>query len=299
MSRTEVRDDERAAVDAIGVVVDVAHCERLEPPGHIKTPDWRVTLACGRVADVEVTTRTDGDALSFSDALTNKDGSPKVFGDERLSHTWAVMVFDHNPGTNKRRRPVKELPRELGTTLARVEAVGGTPEQMVSRAQEAFDHPTLFVSRPSPMSVVVSERPGLQLHDNGRRSQRVCVVDVPELVGHGNGAVETHAAVVGSGAGCQQLVSAVQHCIDEKTKKRQMDRAPDRKWLAVMLDGLPGFQLRHHFSPGSRVLRTRLEGISFDYFDEVWAITCTAENCVVLRLSEGGSSQQHYIVSRA
>ena len=38
MSRTEVRDDERAAVDAIGAVVDVAHCERLEPPGHIKTP---------------------------------------------------------------------------------------------------------------------------------------------------------------------------------------------------------------------------------------------------------------------
>ena len=99
------------------------------------------------------------------------------------------------------------------------------------------------------MSVVVSERPALHLSDNGKRSQSVYVMGAPEPVGQGNGAVETHAAVVGSGAGCQQLVSAVQHCIEEKTKKRQMDRAPDRKWLAVMLDGLPGFQLRHHFQP--------------------------------------------------
>ena len=88
MSRVGVSDDEQAAADAICTVVDAAHYERLEPLGQMKTPDWRVTLACGRVADVEVTTYTDGDALSFSDALTNKDGSPKVFDDERLSHTW-------------------------------------------------------------------------------------------------------------------------------------------------------------------------------------------------------------------
>ena len=150
------------------------------------------------------------------------------------------------------------------------------------------------------MSMVVSERPGLQLYDNGRRSQRVCVVDVPELVGHGNGAVETHAAVVGGGAGCQQLVSAVQHCIDEKTKKRQMEDAPDRKWLAVMLDGIPGFQLTHHCDPNSRVSLPTLEGISFNYFDEVWAVAREAENFVVLRLSDGGTQQQHHCtVSRS
>ena len=82
-------------------------------------------------------------------------------------------MFDRNPGTNKRLRPVKELPTELGATLALVEAGGGTPEQMVSRAQEAFDHPTLFVSRPSSMSVVVSERPGLQLCDDGRNPREL------------------------------------------------------------------------------------------------------------------------------
>ena len=32
MSRTEVSDTEQAAIDAIGAVVDVANCERLEPP---------------------------------------------------------------------------------------------------------------------------------------------------------------------------------------------------------------------------------------------------------------------------
>ena len=299
MSRVGVSDDEQAAADAIGAVVDAAYFERLEPPGHMKTPDWRVTLACGRVADVEVTTYTDGDALSFSDALTNKDGSPKVFNDERLSYTWTVFVSDRNPGTNKRRRPAKELARELGTTLDRVEAVGGTPEQMASRAQEAFDRPTLFVRRGTSTSVVVSERPGLQLCDNGERSQHVRVVGVPVLVGQGNGAVETLAAVVRSGAGYQQLVSAVQHCIDEKTKKRQMEKSPDRKWLAVMLDGMPGFQLIHHFGPVPRVLPPTLEGISFGYFDEVWAVAHDAQYRVVLRLFKPGDRQERYIVPRS
>ena len=180
-----------------------------------------------------------------------------------------------------------------------MEAVGGTPEQMASRAQDAFDHSTLFVRRGTSTSVVVSERPGLQLCDNGERSQHVRLAGVPVLVGQGNGAVETLAAVVRSGAGYQQLVSAVQHCIDEKTKKRQMEKAPDRKWLAVMLDGMPGFQLTHHFGRVPRVLPPTLDGISFDYFDEVWAIAHDAGYRVVLRLFKPGDRQQHHIVPRS
>lgn len=172
-------------------------------------------------------------------------------------------------------------------------------------AQEAIDQPTMFVGRPSPMSLVVTERPGLHLYDSGQHSQDLRVAGIPEMVGPGSGCVETYAAAWESGTGYGEMVSAIRSCITEKTTRRQLDGAPDLRWLAVMLDGIPGFQLRHYFGGESSMSPPELDGVTFDYFDEVWAVTATRvgvdgkEGFVVLRLSEGGDRQQHYVVPRA
>ena len=49
------------------------------------------------------------------------------------------MVFDCDPGFNRKRRPLGKLAADLASALAVVEAGGGTPEQMESRAQAALD----------------------------------------------------------------------------------------------------------------------------------------------------------------
>ena len=90
--------------------------------------------------------------------------------------------------------------------------------------------------------------------------------------------VETHGTAGESGAGHGSPAPAIQHCIVDKTEKRQLDEAPDRKWLAVMLDGIPGFQLTHQFGLHSQPPQPTLDGISFTYFHEVWAIAREAEN---------------------
>ena len=246
MSDKKPRMDEQLAADAIRVVVELLEPPEWEPNGRDTAPDWRMKLPDGRVADVEVMWFTDGAERSFSAALTDRDGSPRVWPDERLSYRWPVMVLDLSPGDNKKRRPVKSLIGELVTTLALVEGCGGTPEEIAQMAQEAIDQPTMFVRRPDPMSLVVTERPRLHLYDNGQPSQNLHV-GVPELVGPGSGCVVTDASPFETGTGYGEMVSAIRSCITKKTKRRQLDAAPDLKWLAVMLDGIPGFGLRHHF----------------------------------------------------
>jgi len=61
--------EERLAVRLIREFEDVAHVERLEPAGSVPTPDWRLTMAGGRVADVEVTRGTDQAVQSLESQL--------------------------------------------------------------------------------------------------------------------------------------------------------------------------------------------------------------------------------------
>ena len=287
------REDEQVAADAICAVVDVAHCERLEPRGHVKTPDWRMVLADGRVADVEVTGCTDGDTAAFFAAFHERDGTLRSWEDERLSWVWDVVVIDRDPGFNKKRRPLKKLVEGVVSSLAAVEKMGGTPEQMESRAQEAFDG-SAFVSRTSDTTLTLTNVPRLQI-DDGKRSQHLRLSGAPRPVEarHRGQWCWLRWEALRASAGYQALVSEVQDAIDRKTNRRQMDGAPDLKWLAVMVGGIAGFQLGHYFGPGSpyydpatQMQPPALDGISFSYFDEVWVVSVRGD--VVLRLSDGG-----------
>ena len=115
MSPSTSDDIETAAVDAIGKVVAVNACERLNPTGQGPTPDWRLTLSDGRVADVEVTTCPDPDELGLFAAAHNPDGSPKEWPDERLSYRWMIRVHDLDPAGNKKRRPLKKVAEDAAT----------------------------------------------------------------------------------------------------------------------------------------------------------------------------------------
>ena len=313
VSKRNPRPEERLAVDGIEAVEEMAAPPCYEPDGQ-SGADWRVWLADGRTADVEVTTRPDGDMNSFFAALRGKDGSHKAWQDERLSCHWTVVLMDRRPGTNKARRPLKELVADLGSVLAEVEAVGGDPERLKTNAQEALDG-SLLIAGTSDTEITVFNFPGLQI-DDGAHSRRLHVSLLPEWVGPKGGLIELvpFGGAHGVSLGYGDLVDVVRDCIDAKTEKRQLDDAPGMRWLAVVLDGDAGIQLKHYCGDGSQEPPPKLDGISFDYFDEVWAIRATQDDgwrsegagvgpsyepiFVVLRLSDSGGTQQHYVVPR-
>ena len=315
MSERNPKPEEQLAVDGIGAVEEMAAPPSYEPNGQ-SGADWRVWLADVRTADVEVTTRPDGDMNSFFAALREKDGSHthRVWQDERLSCHWTIVVIDHSPGTNKARRPLKKLVADLGPVLAEVEAAGGDPERLKANAQGALDG-SLLIARASETAIKVSDFAGMQI-DDGDRSQRLHVSLLPEWVRPKGGSIELvpFGGAHGVSLGYGDLVDVVRDCIDAKTERRQLDDAPGMRWLAVVLDGDAGIQLKHHYGGESQKPPPKLDGISFDYFDEVWAIRPTQDDrwrsegarvgpsyepiFVVLRLSNGGGTQRHYVVPR-
>ena len=319
MSGNEPDEVEKAGLEVVRAVVDVARYERLVPSGERgeKTPDWRVWLDDGRIADVEVTTNTDGDAMSFESALS-VDGSGKEWRDRRLSCKWKVLVGDIRPLVSKR-NPIKELVTALCDTLELVEALGGTPEQMASEAGRQLIDPATYINRQGGWrSLGATLRRGVSFEDwsaegsdywypqmlvdhyeNGRMTQVVGVLGEPELLGKGKGMVETFPALTDTGWGRDALAPAIQAAIVNKTDKAQMNDAPGLKWLTVMLDSIPADQLWGNFGPGALGPPPELDGISFTYFDEVWAVACSPKAYTVLRLSDGGARQQHHIVSRS
>ena len=319
MSGNEPDEIEKAALEVVRAVVDVTDHERLVPSGKSgdKTGDWRVWMADESVADVEVTTNTDGAAMSFFAALSVK-GSGREWPNPRLSHKWTVIVADHRSRVGKRNL-MKELVEALCDRLVCVEAVCDTPAQMVSEAGRQLIGPETYFNRLGGWrSLRAAERRGVSFEDwcannpdywypqlladhykHGRMTQDVRVIGEPEPLGEGQGMVKTIPSLVDGGSGCDSLAPAIQEAIDMKTQKRQLDGAPGFKWLAVMLDGIPGSQLWGNFGPVSQGQPPTLDSISFAYFDEVWAVACVPEAYTVLRISDGGARQHHHVVSRS
>ncbi|MXZ86861.1 MAG: hypothetical protein F4Z02_14560 [Acidimicrobiia bacterium] len=316
-----VRPDEQAAIDAIRGVEDVVGCQRLKPEGSVPTPDWRVTLADGRVADVEVTLAADGAELSFWAQMSEveidpetgmKRHKPKRWPDSRMRLEWHVWVSDHHPADNKK-RPVKELVEALVNLLSSVEAGGGTGEEMLVAANDQLAPATLIMNRPGFLGRVtreIAQHPGGLAHDdfdaqiveavrrqghwypesfwNPETAREVRVVKPPESVGTPSGAIVTHASTGDSSFGwLDPLLPTLRNCVDRKVAKDQMGNAPGKKWLTVMLEGSAGWQLADLLDAGSQAPPlSELDDFEFGCFDEVWAIAKHPhiKSYVVLRL---------------
>ncbi len=130
------------------------------------------------------------------------------------------------------------------------------------------------------------------------RLVHVEVIGEPKLIGAGKGTVKTIPALLDGGGGHDSLVPVIQRAINQKRAKMQFRDSPKLKWLVVMLDGIPGFQLGDTFGQRSQSPHPALV-ITFDYCDEVWAIAREAESFVVVRLYDGETRQHYPVVSRS
>ncbi len=245
-----------------------------------------MTLTDGRVADVEVTLCTEEAGVWFIQSLS-PGGSARRWPDARLSYVWTVVVSDHAPAAN-RHLPIGKLMKAVRDVLVSVEGQHASPQQLKYEAEAAL-HVDLGVAR----------------YSGGTRF--VDVVKMPDHVGSGHGAVWTHSSTsFGGRVDHQRLIPPIQACINDKASGAQLDNAPDLKWLAVMLEYEPATLLNDFFGPDSPSPPPSMDGITFDYFDEVWVIAKShggegrdQESYTVLRLFKPGDWQQRYIVPRA
>ena len=330
--------EERLAIRLIRESEDLVHVERLEPPGSVPTPDWRVTAADGRIADVEVVWDTNQAGRRFESQLAEerpddealvRRRSRKEWPDARLSLVWDVEVYDDDPDDNK--RPVKELVQALIVALAEVEARGGTPEQMTEAARKRLvdarehldNHDWLTASRQESVSDVSFDEflilwgqetdywyPQLLVDDHYLLARHVHVLRAAEPEEPKCGMVRTSPVVPDFAVGkYQHMLATVQRHIDEKTARRQMEHSPGLRWLFVILDdNMAAVQLDDYFGPACQELEVRercpyhvLDALTFDYFDEVWVTgrSFHDRHHIVLRLSNTGDAPQHKIVRRA
>ena len=281
--------EEQLAVRLIGEFEYVVNVERLIPLGSVPTPDWRVTTADGRVADVEVIWATNEAGRGFesqfyvekTDETGRRRRCRREWPDARLSWMWDVRVYAQT-GSVSRKQTAKKLVKDLIPVLAEVEAEGGTPEEMASKAHEKLYDPA------SPRRVRIQRPPS-------RSSQA------------GDGMVRTRAVTLNPVFGeYGHMLSTVQKCINAKTSKRQMENAPSLRWLFVVLDdNMAAVQLDDYFWPACLELDASercpfhvLDTLTFDYFDEVW-VTGRAfheRSDIVLRLFKSGDAPQHKVV---
>ena len=329
--------EELLAVRLVHEFEDVAAVERLKPPGHVPTPDWRLTMADGRVADMEVVWDTNQAGRNFENQLAEEHvdedalarrRSRKEWPDARLSLVWDVRVYDHTPDDN--RRPVSGLMEALIEVLAQVETLGGTPEEVLKAAGERLilprehltSHSWVTAWQQADANGVSFEEfvlhwgrqtgywyPQLLVDDGVALSRRVRVWRVSEPEGSNGGMVRTFPAVPDAARGeYEHLLSTVQNCINVKTAKDQMKNARGLRWLFVVLDpNMAAVQLDDYFGPASQELDPSernpyhvLDRLTFDYFDEVW-ITGKAfqtRDHIVLRLFKTGDAPQHKVVRR-
>lgn len=329
--------EERLAIRLIREFEGLVHVKRLEPPGSVPIPDWRIEMADGRIADVEVIWATHEAGRWFEsqlaeeypddDALVRRR-SRKEWPDPRLSLVWDVRVYDHSPEAN--RRPVRGLVDALIEVLVDVEAAGGEPELMVAAARKRLvdpqdhldSHDWVAAWQTAAARGLSYEEfllrwgrqtgywyPQLLVDYDGAFPRRVLVWRASEPEGSDGGMVRTSPAVPDSAWGeYEHTLATVQDCIKAKTDQRQMENAPGRRWLFVVLDNdMAAVQLDDYFGPASKELDPSernpyhvLNTLMFDYFDELWitgrAFHERAE--IVLRLFKTGDAPQHKIVRR-
>ena len=80
--------EERLAVRLIREFEDVTDVERLVPPGSVPTPDWRLTMADGRIADVEVIWDTNEAGRRFESQLAEEHPDDDALVRRRSRKEW-------------------------------------------------------------------------------------------------------------------------------------------------------------------------------------------------------------------
>ena len=328
------RADEQVALEAIRAVEDVIGFEWLQESqvANVRTPDLRVTLGDGVRVTVEIVMATL-DAANRLHAAARK-ARPKRFPE--LSCEWTVIVSDHDIEKRSPSRTLKELVSAMVPVFSQAEAMGGSPQAMMDRAQTALDPGPYDPNRwggiwqrwRGDRPWVQEDRPWEEMFEEWIRTRLAdyCpywyppdIVDLwiddllPRRVGVMGPPVPTKNRYGGIHVGVgtaqkafiegevEDLVSAVQRAIDKKERRGQMANVSGEKWLAVPLDGpnAPA-QLEEAFGPTARLPRPDLSSVRLSSFDQVWLIAKTfhGQRFVVVRLSNTDDAPQCHIVNR-
>lgn len=295
MGETDTTTTEWAALEVVRFVDEVTCHKRLEPSGLGDTADWRVWMADEHVADVEVTLVTDEHTKSLM-AETHDTEWPAA----ELSCEWTVWItFADGRG---RDRDFNVLVTELEGVLRRVEADGGDARDMLERVNELLD-PQRYMfpddswlgDRTLPRSTVHREaflrancdywlvQDVVDWYLKGIAPRRVMAIRCkPSGTDRGHIRTFVSAAEGGVVSRVDALVPAVQRWISDK--HRQLQGAPDLRWLVALLDdGLAAMQLQRAFpedSPFESAADSaddlghlaQLGDIVFPGIDEVWVV---------------------------
>ena len=312
-------EEEHLALQVVCAMENVTHYEWI-PSGDGSTPDLHMVLDDSRFVTVEITIST---IKAIRDLYGAVEKFPR-FGANKLSHRWHALIADPDIAYRKKSRRIKELVEAMVSVLRRVEAQGGTPEDMTQRANEALDYQECRPYRlgrgwwsgpfgeaqpwAGTLSAWVREHLSehcdywypldmldWQLDRIEPRHVQVVILPVPS--GGGNGGIEVavspseHAVLL---TGMDYLVPAIQKAIDHKKESGQMDDAQGKKWLLVPLDthSNAAMQLERVFGPQARTPYPQMSELRLFPFDEVWvfAETFHRNGIVVIRLSESGNN---------
>lgn len=242
-----MRKDELLAADIIRSIENPTSIEPVSTTHKRRTPDWRATLADGRLADIEVTQHTASELKSFWSQIHKKPG-PKWPAPE-LTHAWTVLIA----GTVGKKSYVRQTVDHIIPVLAAAEQKKATPDGIYQVASECLT----------------------QLCENEQVIPSVRPTALPSPVPDGAGCVYTLGSVTQEAVldDFKVLLTAIQQCVDRKTENNQLADAPDLKWLVVLIaDGHAVWQLNDHFGPYTNPPYPfqMFETVNSDCFDEIW-----------------------------
>ena len=276
MARSGQKIEEREALEVLQGWGVVGQFEWLEAgrKHRKRTPDLRVRLTTGRDVLVEVRMHTYAAARH----LFSADG--KEHPSSRLKFQWEIMIGD--PAASEPSAETSEsfgalVEQTLVPLLEEVESAGGTPQDMRARAQVRIEH---------AVQTLDSERPEWL-------SRSIRVWGTPKPAESGPGLVKTRAST-SYGVfleGVDDLVSAVQDCVDAKDRHGQ-----GANWLVVALDGSRASQQLEEAC--DRVLSGNgarysdiAERVDMRDFEEVWvfARSFSGDHHMSLRMTSAGA----------
>ena len=326
MPRGRPSDNERAALDAIRAVADVAKFEWL-PQTHKLAPDLRLRLADGRVVYTEVTLSANQAAKK----LVGSGGSKKPFRFQELDWDWTVWAREnHAEEREELGGSLKEFVAAMVPVLAGIEARGLYPKAMKDRANAAFDDDPYDMVRDfrgGPRRRWLNEwsremefeewaldvwlpdcgywyAPDLVdavLH--GLASRRVSVVNEPTPATGPMGSIEAHVSALEPAlmfAAADHLLPAIERAVAKKQHRNQMAGYDGEHWLAVAVEGNAETQLETACTPDEPGTPADLSSVEFDGYDELWVIGCTFNDWqfAVARFTEPGQQPKLLTVPR-
>ena len=311
--QTNRRWDERLALEVIKRVERLGQGDwEWITPGNTPTPDLRIkTLS----ALVEITSHVASDQKQYWDAMRMFEEPQPVPG---LTNEWTLLVM-HGPSR------IRDSLKRVEPVLREIEARGGSPADMLREAKRRFNPRPYLDNRAilhhwylkdetgrPPLGQWLKSRIDYWYPEEiarvwqGRSDYPFQTVFADWEPVPGGGSIRLYGS---SGMGFdlvgEELLVAVQHSIDKKHLRGQLNRNGYGKWLVVVLDRTEAYHQfvafpeknGGHWSHHSPSL---FESLNYRDIDQVWivALSDRTGDVFYLRLPASDPTPQRIRISR-